>query len=813
MAKAAQKAVSGDCVAHGIPFKVGRVAVVSGESVLIRFRPVRAPWLVFLHSSDSMPLQWNSSGFIPASTGYGRLGEHAADYEIIRSDGSRETLPILRRFQVGAYQGPWGENCFEAAPAGKPYPVRAHHEQTTPGWGYSQTRASSGKDWRFQTWLWAWKNPRPGKAITGLRLNPVNGAIILFGVSAGRVSSNPLRWERRQKMVWRLPRGMKFDPKLDGDGKLKQIRLDLGVVIHAEPRRAYPRDWDRGLLLSSVPASEREILVEFAAHPQASFYFAGGRTAAVSAGRTPEVEPVAPARQRVELRIEDKATGKPLEVKLHVHGAGGEYLVPVDRNRHPNPAWFEDYSVDVVHDSSHNATYVPGETVLDLPRGDVFVEVSRGFEMRPRRMRLRITPGTRRIAIKLEKVLRWREKGWVTADTHVHFLSPVTGLLEGAAEGVNVVNLLASQWGELMTNVGDFDGKTTWGAKGSGGNGEHLVRVGTENRQFVMGHISLLGYRGRIIAPMTTGGPDESALGDPVEALLSEWAEKCRRQGGLVVLPHFPNPRAEGAAAVVLGRIDGVEMTSWQMLYGGIDPYALSDWYRYLNCGYLVAAVGGTDKMTAATAVGTVRTYAHLKPGQVFTYEAWKDAVRRAETFVTYGPLMEFSVEGKPSGSKIKLNSTGGTLDVSWKVASVVTPMTKVELIVNGVIRESREVKPDRDEGTFRLRADKSCWAALLVRGRYRDKPEIIAAHSSPVMVEVAGTPFLAAADADTILKQIEGALAFLDNVGTRAETQAYRRMRRLLTGAHRRLHNRLHARGVFHSHGPKTDHPEHHRR
>jgi hypothetical protein len=44
---------------------------------------------------------------------------------------------------------------------------------------------------------------------------------------------------------------------------------------------------------------------------------------------------------------------------------------------------------------------------------------------------------------------------------------------------VNVVNLLASQWGELMTNVGDFDGKTIWGSKEAGGDGEHLVRVGT----------------------------------------------------------------------------------------------------------------------------------------------------------------------------------------------------------------------------------------------------------------------------------------------------------------------------------------------
>ena len=78
-----------------------------------------------------------------------------------------------------------------------------------------------------------------------------------------------------------------------------------------------------------------------------------------------------------------------------------------------------------------------------------------------------------------------------------------------------------------------------------------MVRVGTENRQHVLGHISLLGYRGRIIAPMTTGGPDESALGDLIEILLTEWARQCHRQGGLVVLPHFPNPRAEHAASII----------------------------------------------------------------------------------------------------------------------------------------------------------------------------------------------------------------------------------------------------------------------
>lgn len=104
----------------------------------------------------------------------------------------------------------------------------------------------------------------------------------------------------------------------------------------------------------------------------------------------------------------------------------------------------------------------------------------------------------------------------------------------------------------------------------------------------------------------------------------------------------------------------------------------------------------------------------------------------------------------------------------------------------------------------------RSSWIALLVRGHYPDKPEIIAAHSSAVMVPVDGTPFFAAAAAVTILEQIEGALAYLDTIGTRADDATYKRMRLTLTAADRNLHNELHRHGHDHAH----THPhEHHRK
>ncbi|MEW5814005.1 MAG: CehA/McbA family metallohydrolase [Spirochaetota bacterium] len=814
-----------------------------------------------MHTSDVRPLEWNEDGFLSPMRGYGRLNEHAANYEVRYDDGTVEVAALRRRHQVGAFRRPWGENCFECVSATKPRAIRAHHEQVYPEYGISQTRVSSADSGTWVNWLYAWENPHPEKQVVALAITPVSGTMILFGASYGNLSDHPLRWRVRRKAILTLPEGTVFRPALDGMGLFVQVQLDLGQVISAGLKTDYPgkavainawetpraesdrgvqrdfesagRLWDESYNNQLPGISRNQVLIEYTSHPEACFHLWDGRVVPVaeverdvragetgpggdSAGRYDArrtalpLEPVAPAERRVVLRVVEKGSKKPVPVKLHVHGEAGEYLAPVDRHRLPNAAWFEDYSVDFAHRNLHYCTYICGETVINVPLGCIYIEISKGFEIKPVRKTYTIDNHTAEVVIELERVLDWREKGWVSADTHVHFLSPVSALLEGSAEGVNVVNLLASQWGELMTNVGDFDGKTTWGSRETGGDGEYLVRVGTENRQHILGHISLLGYKGKIIAPMTTGGPEESALGDPVEILLTEWARQCRQQGGVVVLPHFPDPRAEHAASVVCGDVDALEMTSWGDLYNGINPYSLSDWYRYLNCGYLVAAVGGTDKMSADTAVGTVRTYARAGRELEFTYEAWMDAVRRAETFVTYGPLLEFSVEGKPMGSRISLGPKGGTLEVSWEVASVTIPLSRVECIVNGEIRASKVVDRWQDSGSWSVKVDRSSWIALLVRGHYPDKPEIVTAHSSPVMIEVAGTPFGAAADTLTILEQIEGALAYLEVLATRVETKRYREMRLILESAHRKIHNGMHNRGWFHDHTPVMDHPEH---
>jgi hypothetical protein len=369
------------------------------------------------------------------------------------------------------------------------------------------------------------------------------------------------------------------------------------------------------------------------------------------------------------------------------------------------------------------------------------------------------------------------------------------------------VNLLATQWGEMFTNVGDFDGRTTLGAKDFGGEGEFLVRVGTENRMEVLGHISLLGYEGPMIDPLCTGGPDEAAIGDTLEITMAGWAERCRAQGGLVVLPHSPNPQAERAADIVLGLVDAVELASVNPHEAQITAYGLLDWYRYLNIGYRLPLVGGTDKMGPTMLLGGLRTYVQMGPAE-FTYRNWMDAIRSGDTFITVGPLVDMTVEGRRPGRVIRLGPGGGTVTIDWRVESVSVAPTRLEIIRNGEVIEEVRCDGMAFDGHLSLQLRESCWLAIRVRGSLSGRDGDIAAHTGALYVEVGDKPLFATADAAAVLAQIEGVIAYVDTLAPRFNEPHHSKLRASLGLAHHRLHQRLHELGAGHSHTPL--HPIH---
>ena len=794
----------------GIPFDCGDKFIYVNEKenfLKLSFDKFTARYLVFLHVSETPWQNPGEDGIIQNYRGNPQLMESICDYIIKYDDGSEVVVPIRTRMEINDMQTWWGNGAMlakkhERGSSFNTATEEIYADRKTHSWGTSQTRVhSEGSYWNGDTWLYAFENPNPEKIITGFEIKKKNGNVFLFGVTASDVLENPLRYGRRQKALLTL----KGDPK----DTFKLIDIDLGHIISVTPQPLYNNKlWEnssgRDICEWFDKKADDKYIVEFNAHDDAILYLGEEREPVKFKDIAKNTELyINPAELPVNLKVCDE-NGKIVPVKVHAHGIAGEYLPPRNRHRLPNPYWFEDYSTDYVR-GRHWCTYIDGTAEYWLPLGEVYFEVWKGFEIKPVRQIFNITPDTKEIIIKLERVVDWRSKGWVTADTHVHFLSTQTALLEGEAEGVNVVNLLASQWGELFTNIGDFTGIGEHATP----NGEYMVRVGTENRQHIMGHISLLGYDGSMILPLTTGGPDESAQGDPMELTLTQWAAQCKKQNGLVILPHFPNPRAENAAAIVSDLIDGVEIT--KLGTSGISPYYLSDWYRYLNCGYHVAAVGGTDKMSAGTAIGEMRTYAKIDG--LFNYQTWKEAVIAGKTFTTTGALIDMQVEGQGMGGTINL-SGGGNLTVTWDVASATIPVTAVELVINGETKEAVRFDVDgllgEKSGYFNVNIKDSVWIALRVRGKFNGRSEVITAHTSAVFVIIDGRQLFSGPDAATILDQIEGATAYVKTLGTKAQESKFKLALAALEGAHRALHNRMHASGHFHNHTPEDIHKEH---
>ena len=293
--------------------------------------------------------------------------------------------------------------------------------------------------------------------------------------------------------------------------------------------------------------------------------------------------------------------------------------------------------------------YVPGRFPIDLPLGDVTVEVVRGFGYRPLRRSVGPVDDDAPLVLALEPV-DGPGPDWIAVDCHVHFISPTSALLQARAEGVAIANLLATQWGDHHTSIADLPVKVV-----ADPSGQHMVVMGSENRQNMLGHIGLLGAADAVL-PMASAGAPEARLGDPLSWLIADWADAARAQGGLAVAVHFPLPYAEIAADIVSGRIDAVEM---QALTPGIDGPSIREWYRYLNCGYRLPIVGGTDKMSAEIPLGAIRTYARLDPGAAVSFDAWAAAVRAVGRTSRRAP-------SSTSGSTV----TSPAMSSAWRAAA-----------------------------------------------------------------------------------------------------------------------------------------------
>ncbi|MDQ5853556.1 MAG: CehA/McbA family metallohydrolase, partial [Chloroflexota bacterium] len=431
----------------------------------------------------------------------------------------------------------------------------------------------------------------------------------------------------------------------------------------------------------------------------------------------------------------DEETGQPVPCRVHFRSPEGIPFQPHGHHDHllsDMETWHIDVGGDVRLGHTTYA-YIDGTCEGWLPRGEVLVDVARGFEYEPLHTTVTIQPGQRKLTLRLKRCVNMNAERWFSGDSHVHFLSTQGAHLEAQGEDLNVVNLLQSQWGHLFTNTEDFVGRPV-----ATPDGRTIVYTSQENRQHMLGHLILLGLK-RPVMPWCSDGPSEAELGGTLETTLSHWADACHAQGGTVILPHFPNPNGEPAALVATGRADAVEMLQHNM-------YMHHEYYRYLNAGYRLPLVGGTDKMTSDVPVGIYRTYVHIPAEEPFSYENWCKNLRLGRTVLSGGPILRFTVEGASIGDTLQLPGNGGVVEVE-AVAESIFPIHTLEIVQEGRVVAAAEER----QGTRRLHlkaqlpVERHTWLAARVGGPDYTQPLLhhdgwsrgVMAHTSPIYVAV----------------------------------------------------------------------------
>ncbi|MCE9614082.1 MAG: CehA/McbA family metallohydrolase [Lentisphaerae bacterium] len=742
------------------------------------------------------------------------VGRVIAHYRFLYADGGALAVPIRERLEIGVAPTIWGQ-----------WPLLAMPDQRASGyprhagpWGEAGYRQTEGKQARARHYyLWVWENPHPKRKLASLELVPSDRRFLVAAITLGHADESPFYREasRPVRITLKRPRAAPrpFDLAVD---------VDRGVATDAQPlpagsAAAFLKDprpgWGEPANAAVSPA-----YVHIAAVPSATVTVkqGGRRVAAVSwrklerEGRvqTPQasIELVEHGKNWVHVTVVDDASGKPVPCRVHFRSPAGVPYQPHGHHNHVNSnhdTWHVDIGGDVRLGQITYA-YIDGTCQGWLPRGEVLVDVARGFEYEPLRARVTIVPGQRALTLRLKRWTDMNARGWFSGDTHVHFLGTQGAHCEAQGEDLNVVNLLQSQWGGLFTNTEDWTGRPSVGA-----DGRTIVYCSQENRQHILGHLSLLGLT-KPVMPWCTDGLSEAEMGGGLDTTLAHWADACHAQGGTVIIPHLPHPNGEPAALIATGRADAVEMIDFKR-------YEHLEYYRYLNGGYRLPLVGGTDKMSSSVPVGLYRTYAHLPDGEL-TYANWLAAVRAGRTFLSSGPMIALTVNGVHLGDTLHLRGKGGTVEVEARAESAL-PIHQLELVQAGrVVAATSERRGARALALkTKLKIDRHTWLAARCGGPgYRRVPHHDCwergafAHSSPIYVAVGGEwRMFSRETVQYMLTLVDGNLAYLRHhaprprPGTVTHHHGAADHLDFLEGpflqARQALHRRLHAAGIPH--------------
>ncbi|MBI4622029.1 MAG: CehA/McbA family metallohydrolase [Verrucomicrobia bacterium] len=526
---------------------------------------------------------------------------------------------------------------------------------------------------------------------------------------------------------------------------------------------------------------------------------------------------IARGEARLAVTILDAKTGEPTPVRVRITGEDGKPLgLPMPRNA-PGAAearlafpgsvvGLPPEAIGVMYGPNDSAQgyafqpdgafYVSGSFDMPMPAGKFRVTLTKGYEFIRESEELVLKAGDH-VARKYS-LRRWVDmpaRGWYSADDHIHLRrSPRENplILDWiAAEDVHVGVLL--QMGDFWTT---YFSQYAWGEKGRYGAGGYILTPGQEEpRTHELGHTISVG------AERFVRFQDDYYSYDRV-------FDRVHELGGVSGYAHsamsFHGYRGM-SLDVLAGKIDFLEVMQFCVPQG---PLALDHYYRFLDLGYKLTALGGSDfpwcgrgqrpgEEQVGPQIGDARFYTYA--GQPFSFARWLEGVKAGNTFVTTGPMLDFQVNGRLPGSSLDVKA-GTKLRISATAYGhqPQIPLKRLQIIGHGkVLAEVTAGEPGQNPGRLSVDLELGVEHGIWLAAR-TDAGVAQLAHTTPVYVTVNGDGFHNRAN---LAPQIELTKRYLQEIrdlfnspASRDERQALRSTPSpaLYPGARARLERRV---------------------
>ena len=323
-------------------------------------------------------------------------------------------------------------------------------------------------------------------------------------------------------------------------------------------------------------------------------------------------------------------------------------------------------------------------------------------------------------------------RNWYSSDAHVHIARPSKEMNEPVwqwctAEDLHVASILSLSSHGRPENAPQY----VYGEASVYKKGNHMIVAGHENpRSPVLGHIIILGnsryidYRGNYW----------------IYRLFFEEAIRQNAVPGIAHKGAMFNAQQGIATIMNTNTIRFIEVMQGD---GGMYLY----WYRMLNSGFKIAPLAGTDFPFNTPYPGRVRFYTKLNGP--FNLRNWLDGVLAGRTFVTTGPVLEFTINGSEMGAELTLQTPGA---VHLKARVQTDPAQEVihsfSVIMNGENVKTITHKKGASELTLELEmpVKRACWVAVHAKGKKAGEDPGVEvrptdAHSGAIYINIKDQP------------------------------------------------------------------------